>query len=60
MKPKFLTVLDEALSRGISYGIVRAYKHNDKPTNQDLEMHIHQQVMNELYEWFDFEELNAK
>jgi fido (protein-threonine AMPylation protein) len=60
MKPKFLAVLDEALSRGISYGIVRAHKYNDNPTDQDLEMHIHQQVMNEIYEWFDFEELNGK
>jgi hypothetical protein len=60
MKPKFVAVLDEALSRGINYGIHRAYKYNDNPSTQDLENQIHQAVMNEFYEWFDFEEFNEK
>jgi hypothetical protein len=60
MKPKFLIVLEEALSRGISYGVHRAYKYNDNPSTKDLETQIHQAVMNELYEWFYFEELNEK
>lgn len=56
MKPKFYKVLDEAVSVGIAYGVSRAYKHTDTPKREDLEIQIHSAVMNEINEWFDFEE----
>ena len=58
MTPKFRRVLEEALDRGIAYGLRRAYKHrSDGPSEEVMAavaVAIHDAVDNELYEWFDF------
>ena len=58
MTPKFRRVLEEALDRGIAYGLRRAYKHRsdgpDEETMQAVKEAIHDAVDNELYEWFEF------
>jgi len=58
MKPKLEKILDEVISRGVSYGIHRAYKYSDNPTIEHLEIQLHQALTNEFYEWFNFEESN--
>jgi hypothetical protein len=36
--------------------ITRAYKHNDAPSKADINEAIVREVLNELHEWFDFDE----
>lgn len=57
MKPKTYNLLDRCIEDGIDYGYTRAHKHNDTPDPIWIKEQIHQAVMNEISEWFDFEEL---
>ena len=54
MKPKILPVLEMCIENGLTYGYRRAFKHNDNPTEEQITDQIKQSIMNELYEWFDF------
>lgn len=56
MKPKLIPLLEHCIETGISLGYNRAFKHNDKPTKEEFEHEIHKAIMNEIYEWFDFDE----
>ena len=56
MKPKLIPMLEQCIEMGISLGYNRAFKHNDKPTKEEFEHEIHKAIMNEIYEWFDFDE----
>ena len=59
MKPKFREVLEMAISEGVSYGYKRAHKHVENPTEGAIIDSICENVMDCIYEWFDFEE-NSK
>ena len=54
MKPKILPVLEMCIENGLTHGYRRAFKHNDNPTEEQITDQIKQSIMNELYEWFDF------
>jgi hypothetical protein len=54
MKPKFEKVLELALEQGIARGYRRAFKHNENPAEGVILEHIQEQVMESLYEYFDF------
>jgi hypothetical protein len=56
MKPKFRNVLEMAIEDGVKYGYSRAHKHVEKPSEGAIVDSIVEQVMNSLYEWFDFED----
>jgi hypothetical protein len=56
MKPNFRKVLEMALEEGVRYGYNRAHKHVENPTEGAIIDNIVEQVMNSLYEWFDFED----
>ena len=56
MKPKFREVLEMAISEGVSYGYKRAFKHVENPTEGAIIDSICANVMDCIYEWFDFEE----
>jgi hypothetical protein len=56
MKPKEQAVLEMCIENGITYGMVRAYKHTDEPTDDQIKFVIRDAIMHEIYEWFDFEE----
>lgn len=58
MKPKFREVLEMAISEGVSYGYKRAHKHVENPTEGAIIDSICENVMDCIYEWFDFEEDN--
>ena len=45
-----------ALEQGVRYGYSRAHKHVENPTEGAIIDNIVEQVMNSLYEWFDFED----
>ncbi len=56
MKPKLLPVLELCIENGIKQGINRSYKHTDNPDIQIIETNIYDNIMNEIYEWFDFDQ----
>jgi len=48
-------IIREAVENGIRYGIRRAHKHTDDPSEDLLESEIHSAIMNELDDKFEFE-----
>lgn len=58
MKPKFLKVLEQCIETGIELGWNRAHKHTDTPTKEQIKTAMGNAITDELYEWFDFEELD--
>lgn len=60
MKPKIYPVLEMCLENGITLGYNRAFKHNDHPTEDAIKESIHKAILNEIYEWFDFEDIQEK
>lgn len=55
MKPKVLPILEIAITEGINYGWVRAHKHNENPEEDIIKQSIQEQILNSLYQYFDFE-----
>lgn len=55
MKPKFDVVLDIALEEGVRRGYLRAYKHNETPSESVIVETIINYVKEALYEYFDFD-----
>jgi hypothetical protein len=56
MTPKFIQLLEKCITDGVILGHTRAYKHNDAPSRSDINESIVREVLNELHEWFDFDE----
>jgi hypothetical protein len=40
----------------VARGYRKAYKHTDDPSDEAVCERIAEEVMNQLYEWFDFED----
>jgi hypothetical protein len=60
MTPKFIQLLEQCITDGVILGHTRAYKHDDAPTKADINEAIVREVLNELHEWFDFDETKEK
>jgi hypothetical protein len=60
MTPKFIQLLEQCISDGVILGHTRAYKHNDAPSVANINEAIVREVLNELHEWFDFDENKEK
>jgi len=60
MTPKFLLLLETCITDGVVLGHTRAYKHNDDPSTADINQSIVNEVLNEIHEWFDFDETKFK
>jgi hypothetical protein len=56
MTPKFIQLLEKCITDGVTLGHTRAYKHNDAPSRADINESIVREVLNEVHEWFDFDE----
>lgn len=56
MKPRMYPVLEMCIENGTRRGINRAYKHTDEPSREAVEENIIREIMNEIHEWFAFEE----
>lgn len=56
MKPKMYFVLEMCITAGVNLGYNRAYKHNDHPTEETIKECINEAIINEIHEWFDFED----
>ena len=57
MKAKEYLLLSKCVEDGIQYGINRAHKHTDAPTQEHLAREIENAVMNEICSWFEFEKI---
>ena len=60
MTPKFLQLLETCILDGVILGHKRAYKYNDAPSESDINQSIVNEVLNEIHEWFDFDETKLK
>ena len=58
MKPKFRVILEQAINEGVLRGYRRAHKHIENPTELMICDHIEQCVMEQIHEYFDFEDEN--
>ena len=56
MKARDSLVLERCVEAGIRLGLNRARKHQEAPTEAELVQAIQRAVMEEVEEWFIFEE----
>jgi hypothetical protein len=54
MKPRFYTIIKDAVERGTYAGFQRAHKHVDDPSESIIAENVVHQIMNELTLRFDF------
>ena len=57
MRAREYELLKECVERGIGSGYVKAHKHTDKPVPEQIWDTQVQYVMNEINEWFVFDEV---
>jgi hypothetical protein len=56
MTPKFIQLLEKCVLDGVILGHKKAYKHTSTPSEADINDSIFNEVLNELHDWFDFDE----
>lgn len=56
MKAKDFKLLVRCVEEGVAYGYSRAHKYTDTPTAQQIRDCIEDAVIDEICEWFDFDE----
>ena len=49
--------MEMAVSSGVEYGYNRAHKHNDSPSEGEIKEAIIKAVMDDICDWFVFEEI---
>jgi hypothetical protein len=57
MKINTYKVLTDAIHAGIEYGYHRAYKYTDNPDKETFTNEIHNAILNEISEYFLFDEI---
>lgn len=55
MKPKAYELFLRCLDDGVDWGFKRAFKYTDSPDEHTIKENIKDEIMNQLYEWFSFE-----
>ena len=58
MKAKEYNLIAQCVENGVMLGWNRAHKHNENPDPDTIRDAIEVAVMNEICEWFDFDEEN--
>jgi hypothetical protein len=56
MRVRAYEVLRRAVEEGVAYGWRRAHKHTDAPGEDAIVDHVVQGVLNEVCEYFDFDD----
>ena len=56
MKVKVYNLISECVERGAERGYRRAHKHVESPDQVSIVDNIHREIMNELCEYFGFED----
>lgn len=59
MRAKEYSLIDRCVEDGIQYGWQRAHKHTDTPDETWIRTQIHLAVMNEIAEWFEFNDIQG-
>ena len=59
MKAKEYNLITQCVETGVMLGWNRAHKHTDTPDPDTIRNAIEQAVLNEICEWFDFEEVKT-
>ncbi len=57
MTPDAYKVMVMAVETGVALGVRRAYKHAAKPSEDQIAAMVEQAVLDEICEWFKFEEM---
>jgi hypothetical protein len=52
MKANEYKVLEEAVDEGVNWGFVKAYKHNQSPSEEEVREAVKAAVMTSVCEWF--------
>lgn len=52
-------IMSDCVERGVEYGYMRAYKHNDSPSEDFIKNEIMEHIMNEISEMFSFDKDEA-
>lgn len=55
MRAKDYDVLTRAIEEGCSYGVRRAYKHNDAPSQEEIAAAVETAVISAICEVFEFD-----
>lgn len=55
MKPDIYKLIEQCVENGVAYGWLRAHKHTDTPTPEQIQEKIRQAIMSEICEWFQFD-----
>lgn len=55
MKAKEYNLLIQCIENGVNHGMLRAYKYDDKPSNEQIKQTIVDSVLFEICEWFNFD-----
>jgi len=55
MKANEYVILTRAIEEGVSYGLKRAHKHTDSPTEEAMQQAIEEAVVTSICEVFNFE-----
>jgi hypothetical protein len=55
MKPKFRVILSQAIEEGTRRGYMKAFKHNEDPSEEVICETIEDCVMSAIYEYFTFD-----
>lgn len=58
MKAKEYNLIVQCIETGIMLGWNHAHKHNSQPEDHHIRDQIEQAVLNEICEWFNFEDIN--
>ena len=56
MKVKSRVILEDCIERGIKLGWNRAHKHLENPNENVIFDHLHQSIMEDIYEYFSFDD----
>jgi hypothetical protein len=59
MKAKEYNLITQCVETGVMLGWNRAHKHDATPDPEAIRDAIEQAVLNEICEWFDFEEVKT-
>ena len=57
ISPDGYKVMVMAVETGVALGVRRAYKHDAKPTDEAIIAAVERAVLDEICEWFKFEEV---
>jgi len=60
MTPKFTQLLEKCIRDGVILGHKKIYKYNSAPNESEINQSIVNEVFNEIYEWFYFDEFKLK